>query len=91
MTKRRGRPAANSVLAQARKLKPIVSAPDLARLLEVDPRFIYDIVKSSNIESEDTVNGGRTPIPIPIKRAKPPGPLRWFRDDVLRWIEGPAA
>ena len=90
MATRRGRPAAHSVLAQAKKLNPLVSAPDLARLLDVEPRFIYDIVRSSNIESLESVNGGRTAIPIPIKRAQPNGPLRWFRDDVIRWIEGPA-
>lgn len=87
---KRGRPSTSSILERAKQLNPIVSAPALANLLEMQPRFIYDVVRTSKIETEGYQADGRAPIPVPIKRAHPRGRLRWFRDDIIKWIEGAA-
>jgi len=89
---KRGRPVSTSVLDRAKKLAPIVTVAALADLLELDKRQLYRIVETSKVEDlSRTARAHDTPIPVPIKRHSKSSHLRWFRDDVIRWIQGSAA
>ena len=91
-SKLRGRPVSLSVLDRAKKLNPIVTVAALADLLELDKRQLYRIVETSKVEDlSRTARAHDTPIPVPIKRHSKSSHLRWFRDDVVRWVQGSAA
>ena len=91
-SKLRGRPVTLSVLDRAKRLNPIVTVAALADLLELDKRQLYRIVEQSKIETLPRHQTSQdTPIPVPIKRHSKSSHLRWFRDDVIRWVQGSAA